>query len=258
MQAESHLGDDRERPERSHEQLGDVEPRDVLDDLASAPAHRAVGEHEARADHEVARGTETRAQRTARSGRDDAADGRSASVGWIEHQTLAESRGCGEGLLKKRERRPRPHHADEVCGLVVDDAGRCGMSRARSRSAQAASPTRASCRHHARRPPGRGPSRPTGPRRPRASSAGETTSRGMTPPTESSAPGIRTCAAPTSSVNRLNSCDVETVTAAPRVRPSRSRAAGTSRAPRRRVAGWGAPCRGCRDRLRRTRRGPAP
>src|SRR6202041_1888989 len=101
METEGDLRDDRESPERSHEQFGDVKAGDVLDHLAAAPADSPVRKDEARADHEITRCAETGSQRSACCGGEHAADGRSLTVGWVEHQTLAESRRRGERFLHK-------------------------------------------------------------------------------------------------------------------------------------------------------------
>ena len=122
MQTERELGDDGERPERPAQQPRQVVARDVLHDPAAGLRARAVGEHEARADHEVAGRAVAVAQRPGGVGRDDAAERGVAAVRRIEHQPLAVSPLGAQGGVEIGQPHARLRDADEVAGLERDHA----------------------------------------------------------------------------------------------------------------------------------------
>ncbi len=116
MQPQRHLGDHPQRAQRADQQLADVVAGDVLHHPAAAVPDGAVGEDEAHADGQVARGAEAGAQRSPGAARHDAANGgRNSAVG-VEHEALAMWRQRG---LQRVEAQSRLHHADQVTRLVL-------------------------------------------------------------------------------------------------------------------------------------------
>ncbi len=117
VEPERRLRDDAERAEGAGEQLAEVVPGDVLDDLAARPGDRAVGEHDRDADQQVARRAVPQAAWSGGRGGERAADGRPLD-GDIEGELLARlAEGVGECL----RRDPGLHAYDEVTGDVLQD-----------------------------------------------------------------------------------------------------------------------------------------
>ncbi len=212
--------------------------------------------HEARADHQVTRHPETRAQRATRSRRHDAAECCRGTLRRVEHRrwrnpSVEASRACrSEALCPLVRRTPGRRARDRRCprsGRREDDVA----------TRSAAHPSRSWCHHHARRPRVCEPSPRRAPPRPRSGRGRDHGTR-QTPRTASSLCASRTWSAPTMSLNTRRSTAVATITCAPRDRLVPAGAAGTCRGPRRTAAGSAAPCPDCRGRCRRRRRERGP
>src|SRR5262249_33213175 len=64
VETNGHFGDDAERAPRSSEQAGEIESGDVLHDTPAAASDDAGAGHELQAEHEIARTSERRDERT--------------------------------------------------------------------------------------------------------------------------------------------------------------------------------------------------
>src|SRR5579859_554848 len=116
MQAQREPHDAPEPPLRPAEELGEVVAGDVLHDLPARTRDRAAGEHDGRADHEVAHRPVAVSPRAGQVRRQAGAEARVA--GRVE----------GEHLPVRRERPPESGETDlrldgtrEVAGLVLED-----------------------------------------------------------------------------------------------------------------------------------------
>ena len=117
MEPQGELGEDAERTECPDHQLRHVVPADRLHDFRPTPGHDAIGLDEAHPEQQIARGAVPSAQRSARVGRHDAADGARGHAGRIERQPLSVR---GERSGQRAARDPRLHRDSEVVGVVLD------------------------------------------------------------------------------------------------------------------------------------------
>ena len=109
--------------ERAREQLGQVVPGHVLDDLAARPWPRVPSESATRhAHHEVADAAVAGSQR-AGVARGHHTARRGPSVRRVEREHLP---GLGEGLLRRGERHAGLEHRGEVPGVVLQDPVEAG------------------------------------------------------------------------------------------------------------------------------------
>ena len=121
MQPHVHAHDRAQRPEGAREQLGEVIPGDVLDDLAASPRDRPVCERDRDADDEVTGPAVAVTERTGVGGCKDAADGGSAigAQRWVEGEHLALG---GKPGLRHRQRHAGLHRRRQVADVVLCDA----------------------------------------------------------------------------------------------------------------------------------------
>ena len=119
MQAEGRGRDQPQRPQRSGQQLRQVEPGDVLDHLAAAAHARAVGAHERDPDDQVAHRAIARPARAEGVAGDDAAHGGALGPRRIQRQHLPVRR---QRALHIRQPRAALDGDDLIQRRVLDDA----------------------------------------------------------------------------------------------------------------------------------------
>ena len=137
VQPQHHLGEHGERAVGAVQQLGQVVAGHVLDHVAAAAGHRAVGQHQRHADHQVAqRAVHQRARARRRRWR-------AGRRRWRPSATRAASSAtccpCGaSSSCSVAQRRAGAHRHRHVAGVVRDHAGQRRWCRARRRPAPSA------------------------------------------------------------------------------------------------------------------------
>ena len=117
--------DDAERAEGADVQLHQVVAGDILDDAPAGARELAVGQRDANADHEIARGAVAQSQRPGPTSSEQPADGMTWRVERIEWEKLT---GFREVLLQSLELDPSLDRHDHVSRGVLDDTVQRGRT----------------------------------------------------------------------------------------------------------------------------------